>query len=211
MVGMAAIGSLLALVAIGLITPGPNNLTALIHSGLHGFRSNFPLIFGMAVGFITLQFVVLILVDFINQNNTISIILHWIGVSFILIIALAIGRLRPHKFERQDMPRLGFKTGFSMQWINGKEWGFVTIYMATLLDDFGGGLEGGILIIGIVSTVCVMAILAWSYFGANLERYMTDPKIAPKLFPILGFILGGLGIIIGLNGVNQIFQKTKNE
>jgi len=202
MVGLAAVGSLLAFVAIGLITPGPNNLTALIHSGLHGFRSNFPLIFGMAIGFISLQFVVLILVDFINQNNTMSIVLHWIGVSFILIIALVISRLRPHKLERQNLPRLGFKTGFSMQWVNGKEWGFVTIYMVTLLDDFGGGFEGGILIIGIVSSVCVMAILVWSYFGANLEQYMTDPKIAPKLFPILGLSLAGLGIIIGLNGVS---------
>ena len=58
MVEVSSILTLLGIVSIGLVTPGPNNLTALIHAGLHGPRSNARLIVGMATGFILLQILV---------------------------------------------------------------------------------------------------------------------------------------------------------
>ena len=58
-------------------------------------------------------------------------------MTFIFALAFVIARLRPDRFERSSIPRLGFKAGFAMQWVNGKEWGFVILYMTLLLDDFG--------------------------------------------------------------------------
>ena len=200
MVEISSIVTLIGIVSIALVTPGPNNLTALIHSGIHGARANIPLIGGMATGFILLQTFIAILVNSLNQLEEWAQILHWIGVIFIILLAIVIGRLRPDQTKQSGTPRLGFKTGFAMQWINGKEWGFVVIYMTLLLDDFGGGVTGALWIISIVTTICILAIFAWSIFGAKLERFMTDPKIAPRLFPFLGAILGLLAIIVGLQG-----------
>jgi len=200
MVDLSSIIALIGIVSIALVTPGPNNLTALIHSGLHGARANIPLIGGMATGFILLQTFVAILVNNLNELGNWAYILHWIGVVFIILLAIVIGRLRPDLTKQSDIPRLGFKTGFAMQWINGKEWGFVILYMTLLLDDFGGGVTGSLWIISIVTTICIFAIFAWSVFGMKLERFMTDPKIAPRLFPLLGGCLGLLAIAIGLRG-----------
>ena len=107
-------------------------------------------------------------------------------MTFIFALALVIARLRPDRFERSSIPRLGFKAGFAMQWVNGKEWGFVILYMTLLLDDFGGGWLGSLWIISIVTTVCILAIITWTVAGQRMERWMTDPAIAPRLFPVLG-------------------------
>ena len=46
------IGALLALVTVGIATPGPNNMTCFVHSGVHGWRKTVSLILGMAMGFV---------------------------------------------------------------------------------------------------------------------------------------------------------------
>ena len=45
-----ALLQLLLIIAIALLTPGPNALTAFAHSGLFGRKSNISLITGMAIG-----------------------------------------------------------------------------------------------------------------------------------------------------------------
>ncbi|MBD18415.1 MAG: hypothetical protein CMB13_02100 [Euryarchaeota archaeon] len=201
MVEVTAVISLIGIVAIGLVTPGPNNMTALIHAGLHGVRANIPLVAGMASGFILLQSFVAVMVNSVNESEFFAFILHWIGVLFIILFALAIFQFRPDKFERNKIPKLGYKTGFLMQWVNGKEWGFVILYMTLLLDDFGGGIIGAMWIISIVSTLCILAIFMWSVFGTKLEQFMTNPNISARLFPILGGLLGILAIFVALQGV----------
>ena len=59
---MVSILGLLGLVTIGIVTPGPNNMTCFIHSGLHGSRRTVPLILGMAVGFVSLNMLVVVVV-----------------------------------------------------------------------------------------------------------------------------------------------------
>ena len=49
-----ALLQLLLLLALGLVTPGPNALTCFAHSGMFGKKSNIPLITGMVVGFVTM-------------------------------------------------------------------------------------------------------------------------------------------------------------
>ena len=47
-----ALAYLLALLCAGVITPGPNNMTCTVHAAIHGKNSIYPLIAGMALGFI---------------------------------------------------------------------------------------------------------------------------------------------------------------
>ena len=53
-----ALLQLLLLLALGLVTPGPNALTCFAHSGMFGKKSNIPLITGMVVGFVTIELAV---------------------------------------------------------------------------------------------------------------------------------------------------------
>jgi threonine/homoserine/homoserine lactone efflux protein len=64
-----ALFGLLTILAVGLFTPGPNNITAISHSAVHGARSNISLITGMAIGFIIVHMIVGITVNSIDSDS----------------------------------------------------------------------------------------------------------------------------------------------
>ena len=49
---------LLTILAVGIFTPGPNNITAISHSAVHGARSNVSLLVGMVIGFIMVHLII---------------------------------------------------------------------------------------------------------------------------------------------------------
>ena len=76
---MVALGELLTLLAIGLLTPGPNALTCFAHSGMFGPKANVRLITGMVIGFVVIELSVGLLVDAVSDSSTAMTVLHWIG------------------------------------------------------------------------------------------------------------------------------------
>ena len=124
---------LLALLLAGLITPGPNNITCTIHAVVHGKKSNIPLVAGMAIGFMSIHFICGIFVDSFDENGPIGIAMNIIGSIFMFLIAFGIlylGRSQKIQDFPNIVPRLGFKTGVLMQYVNGKEWVMVFMIMA---------------------------------------------------------------------------------
>jgi len=60
----------MTILAIGLITPGPNALTCFAHSGMFEPKANVQLITGMVIGFITIELSVGLLVDAVSDSAT---------------------------------------------------------------------------------------------------------------------------------------------
>ena len=130
---------LLALLGAGLITPGPNNLTCTVHAVVHGKKSNVSLITGMAVGFISIHFICGLAVDYFDDNGPVSLAMNIIGSLFMFLIAFGIiylGRSQKVQDFPEIIPKLGFKTGVLMQYVNGKEWVMVFMIMSKFLADF---------------------------------------------------------------------------
>ena len=194
------VGALLALVTIGIATPGPNNMTCFVHSGVHGWRKTVSLIFGMVLGFVALNSFVLFIVVESSGIESVSAFIHWIGVVFIILLGLTISRISTVFEVMEDLPTLGVRTGFLMQWVNGKEWGFVSLYMTQFLDDFGGGFQGGFSIIGIVTLYCIFGISAWTAFGQALEGAFRSKKFTDRAFPVAGVILITIGLAAAMRG-----------
>ena len=194
------IGALLALVTIGIATPGPNNMTCFVHSGVHGWKKTVSLIFGMVLGFVALNSFVLFIVVESSGIESVSTFIHWIGVVFIILLGLTISRISTVFEVMEDLPTLGVRTGFLMQWVNGKEWGFVSLYMTQFLDDFGGGFQGGFSIIGIVTAYCIFGISAWTAFGQTLEGAFRSKKFTDRVFPVAGIILVTIGLAAAMRG-----------
>ena len=90
-----ALGELIALLAIGLITPGPNALTCFAHSGMFGPKANVKLIAGMVIGFVTVELTVGLLVDAVSDSATAMTVLHWIGMAFLGAMVIAMFRFDP--------------------------------------------------------------------------------------------------------------------
>ena len=144
-----ALATVLTLLTIGVVTPGPNNITCISHSAIHGAKSNKNLIFGMAIGFIIVHLIVGMLVENVEEGSTALQVLHYFGLLFIFAIALRVFTLNPALINKAvesnsllsltertvtSVPILGFKTGLFMQFINGKEWAFVFAIMWLALE-----------------------------------------------------------------------------
>ena len=197
-----ALGELLTLLAIGLITPGPNALTCFAHSGMFGPKANVKLIAGMAIGFVTVELTVGLLVDAMSDSATAMTVLHWIGMAFLGAMVVAMFRFDPASVavEENIEAMLGLKIGIGLQFVNGKEWAFVSIMMSQIIEPMGGGMTGIATIIFITLTMCVGAMILWTVVGARLNHLFTEGPAGKRIFQVCGLLLGLLWVAFLVQG-----------
>ena len=195
---------LLLLLGAGLITPGPNNITCTVHAVVYGKKSNIPLIAGMALGFISIHVVCGLAVDSFDEDSTIGLAMNIIGSLFMFLIAFGIlflGRSDRIQSFPDAVPKLGFKTGVLMQYVNGKEWAMVFMIMSKFLSDFGGGIVGIATIASITTTGGIAAMFVWSHLGEKIKSKTDEPGFVKNAFTILGSLLFILAIVISIRGL----------
>lgn len=197
-----ALGELLTLLAIGLLTPGPNALTCFGHSGLFGPRANIKLIAGMITGLVIIELSVGLLVDAISGSTAAMNVLHWIGMAFLAAMVVAMFRFDPAsvKVENNIDGVLGLKVGIGMQFVNGKEWAFVIIMMTKFIQPLGGGITGISTIIFVTVTVCLSAMILWTLAGARLNHLFTQGTTGQRIFQVCGLLLGLLWVVFLIQG-----------
>jgi threonine/homoserine/homoserine lactone efflux protein len=197
-----ALLELLTILAVALVIPGPNALTCFAHSGLFGPKANVKLITGMVIGFVTIEVSVGLLVDALSSSPVAMTLLHWIGMTFLAALVVAMMRFdhQAVKPEEHLDGLLGLKVGFGMQFVNGKEWAFVIIIMSQFIQPLGGGLTGILTIVSVTLTICLTAMVLWTVAGARLNRLFTQANTARRLFQICGVLLGLLWVVFLLQG-----------
>ena len=196
-----ALLELLAIIGIGLLIPGPNGLTCFAHSGLFGKKANITLIAGMAVGFLTVELSVGLLVDSLNESRGALVILHWIGMIFLLLMAIAMFKTNPNKFKASEVEKaLGFKAGVLMQFVNGKEWAFVVIIMTQFIEPLGSGLIGIGTIMLVTLVTCTTAMILWTILGDKLTETFSDDARGKLIMKICGSLLGLLWVVFLIQG-----------
>ena len=192
---------LLLIIAIALLIPGPNPLTAFAHSGLFGKKSNIPLIAGMVIGLFIMQMAVGLAIDSLEENKTALVALHWVGLLFLLAMAVAIFRFDISSLNVSESTGvIGLKTGIGMQFMNGKEWAFIILIMSQFIEPLGGGIVGILTIISVTLTICVLAMIAWTFFGARLSGAFSDDKYGHIIFKICGTLLSLLLVAFLIRG-----------
>ncbi|GIR75658.1 MAG: hypothetical protein VYE72_03380 [Candidatus Thermoplasmatota archaeon] len=197
-----ALGELIALLAIGLITPGPNALTCFAHSGMFGPKANVKLIAGMVIGFVTVELTVGLLVDAVSDSATAMTVLHWVGMAFLGAMVVAMFRFDPASVVISDHIEgvLGLKVGIGMQFVNGKEWAFVIIMMSQFIQPLGGGMTGIATIIFVTLTMCLAAMILWTFVGARLNHLFTGGPAGKRIFQVCGLLLGLLWVAFLVQG-----------
>ncbi len=196
-----ALLELFAIIAIALLTPGPNALTCFAHSGMFGKKSNVPLIAGMATGLIIIELAIGFVVDSLDGNTIALRILHWIGMLFLAAMAVGMFRFDPTSIAvSNSQGKLGFKTGIAMQFANGKEWAFVILIMSQFITPLGGGITGILTIVFITISICVLAMFVWTYFGDKASKLFSDPVKGPRIFKICGGLLTLLWVAFLIRG-----------
>ena len=75
-----ALVGLLTILAVGIFTPGPNNITAISHSAVHGARSNISLLIGMVIGFVSVHLIIGSVIERIDEESMFFSFLEWFGI-----------------------------------------------------------------------------------------------------------------------------------
>ena len=172
-----ALVGLLTILAVGIFTPGPNNITAISHSAVHGARSNISLLIGMVIGFVSVHLIIGSVIEQIDEESMFFSFLEWFGILFFVALGIIILRLPIERLSvDQDIKRLDFRHGIGLQFINGKEWAFVSVMMIQFLDGFGGGLTGILLITSITTTGGLLSMILWTFTGHKLMATLRDER-----------------------------------
>ena len=95
---------------------------------------------------------------------------------------------------------LGLKVGLGMQFVNGKEWAFVIIMMSQFIEPLGGGMTGIATIVFVTLTMCLSAMILWTFVGARLNRVFTEGTTGKRVFQVCGVLLGLLWILFFRQG-----------
>lgn len=196
-----ALLQLLLIIAIALLTPGPNALTSFAHSGMFGKKSNISLITGMITGLFIMEFSVGLAIDSLHENQTALVALHWMGMAFLLAMIVAMFKFDSTSINvSESTGKLGLKTGIAMQFVNGKEWAFVILIMSQYIEPLGGGVVGILTIISVTTSICIAAMIAWTFFGARLSGLFSDEKYGPRIFKVCGSLLSLLWVAFLVRG-----------
>ncbi len=194
-----AIFGLLTILAVGIFTPGPNNITAISHSAVHGARSNVSLLVGMVIGFVMVHLTIGLTVDQIDKESMFFSFLEWFGLLFFVLLGVVILNLPIERLAvNQDIQRIDFRHGILLQFINGKEWVFVSVIMIEFLEGFGGGMAGIVLITSITTTAGLLSMILWTMTGHKLMdtlRHERRGKVMIRCLAGAIFMFAGIGVV----------------
>ena len=194
-----AIFGLLTILSVGIFTPGPNNITAISHSAVHGARSNVSLLVGMVVGFIFVRLIIGLTVEQIDKDSILFSFLEWFGLLFFVLLGVIILRLPIERLSvDENIQRIDYRHGILLQFVNGKEWVFVSVIMIEFLEGFGGGMSGILLITSITTTGGLLSMILWTMIGHKLMdtlRHERRGKVMIRCLAGAIFLFAGLGLI----------------
>lgn len=194
-----AILGLLTILSVGIFTPGPNNITAISHSAVHGARSNVSLLVGMVVGFIFVHLIIGLTVEQIDKDSILFSFLEWFGLLFFVFLGVIILRLPIERLSvDENIQRIDYRHGILLQFVNGKEWVFVSVIMIEFLEGFGGGMSGILLITSITTTGGLLSMILWTMIGHKLMdtlRHERRGKVMIRCLAGAIFLFAGLGLI----------------
>lgn len=203
-VGIMAIESealfgLLTILAVGIFTPGPNNITAISHSAVHGARSNISLVIGMVIGFIAVHMIIGLAIEQIDENSLFFTMLEWLGLLFFILLGIIILRIPIDRLAvDKNIKEIDFRHGIALQFVNGKEWAFVSVIMIQFLDGFGGGLKGILLITSITTTGGLLAMILWTLTGHKLMDTLRHERKGVVMIRSLAgaiFLFAAIGVL----------------
>ena len=194
-----AILGLLTILSVGIFTPGPNNITAISHSAVHGARSNVSLLVGMVVGFILVHLIIGLTVEQIDKDSILFSFLEWFGLLFFVLLGVIILRLPIERLSvDENIQRIDYRHGILLQFVNGKEWVFVSVIMIEFLEGFGGGMSGILLITSITTTGGLLSMILWTLIGHKLMdtlRHERRGKVMIRCLAGAIFLFAGLGLV----------------
>lgn len=171
---------LLALFGLALATlwtPGPNNLMLANSGATFGLRATLPHLFGVALGFPVMLFLVATLLgEAFERSELLRETLRWAGVALLLWLGWRIAFAGRGKAGARARP-FRFHEAAAFQWVNPKAWAMAVSVAASFVTG-AAPLREAATCAGVFTLMGLGSAFGWTGFGAMLRRWLsTDARL----------------------------------
>ncbi len=184
---------------VGAVTPGPNTMIALACGAHFGWRSIAGHLIGVVSGVSVMMVVVLAGAHaVIDEWPKAAAILRWLGVVWLLWLALQLGRsaeLAPTQGPR--VPSAWESALF--QWANPKAWMVITGAAAAWRGIAEPAWLDALLLAGLFAASCALALLIWAGGGERLAGWLRTGRHLLWFNRFLALSLTGTAIWLAMS------------
>ena len=179
---------------VAAYTPGPNNVIASYSGFNFGIKKTLPHIFGVALGFTFLIFLLTIgLVNVFKIFPIIQVSLKYLGSIFLVYLAYKIYFSKIDSEKKNENP-VKFIETFLFQFLNPKGVLIGIIIVSTYVEHGENYLKYATQVILFAFLVSLSSITFWTFVGKYLRKFATNEKFI-KYFNYVMSVLLLLSII----------------
>lgn len=171
---MEHIISIISFALVVTITPGPNTLMAMSNGLRYGYKGTARFLAGMSCGFLLVMVLTgslgKILVDLMPR---VQAVLVWLSALYLVYLAIRIWRSSPVVEEGSaDSLENSFRSGFIMQFLNGKLIMFGLSIFSLLIIPLGNGYWRTIAFAPLITLVGFLSASVWALAGDIFQKFL---------------------------------------
>ncbi len=177
-------------IAIGSITPGPNNLMLAASGMNYGYRRTIPHMLGIAVGFALLLVLCMLGAGAVFEAfPALKLVMKVIATVFMTYLASKIFMAGRVELEEDKSKPLTFLQGAAFQFVNPKSWVVGLLAVATMLPEGASTVEKTIIILITIALTSAVSMNTWTLSGKAMARLFTKRKYRRIVNAILALLL----------------------
>ena len=170
-------------------TPGPNNVVASYSGFNFGIKKTLPHIFGVALGFTFLIFLLTIgLVNVFKIFPIIQVSLKYLGSIFLIYLAYKIYFSKIDSGKKNENP-VKFIETFLFQFLNPKGVLIGIIIVSTYVEHGENYLKYATQVILFAFLVSLSSITFWTFVGKYLRKFATNEKFIKYFNCVMSLLL----------------------
>ena len=174
---------------VAAYTPGPNNVIASYSGFNFGIKKTLPHIFGVALGFTFLIFLLTIgLVNVFKIFPIIQVSLKYLGSIFLVYLAYKIYFSKIDNEKKNENP-VKFIETFLFQFLNPKGVLIGIIIVSTYVDHGDNYLKYATQVIFFAFLVSLSSITFWTFVGKYLRKFATNEKFIKYFNCVMSLLL----------------------
>ena len=174
---------------VAAYTPGPNNVIASYSGFNFGIKKTLPHIFGVALGFTFLIFLLTIgLVNVFKIFPIIQVSLKYLGSIFLVYLAYKIYFSKIDNEKKNENP-VKFIETFLFQFLNPKGVLIGIIIVSTYVEHGENYLKYATQVIFFAFLVSLSSITFWTFVGKYLRKFATNEKFIKYFNCVMSLLL----------------------
>ena len=174
---------------VAAYTPGPNNVIASYSGFNFGIKKTLPHIFGVALGFTFLIFLLTVgLVNVFKIFPIIQVSLKYLGSIFLVYLAYKIYFSKIDSEKKNENP-VKFIETFLFQFLNPKGVLIGIIIVSTYVEHGENYLKYATQVILFAFLVSLSSITFWTFVGKYLRKFATNEKFIKYFNCVMSLLL----------------------